>query len=103
MKQKIKVGTYSFSGITSNKTLGEILTTVQSLISQYGEDAEIDFDSGYNNISEEIFYWREETDAEYQQRLEYEAEEVEHQQIRKEKQEAKDRKEFERLKAKYGE
>lgn len=47
------------------------------VIQKYGTDADIDFDSGYNNISEEISYWREETDKEYQARLKDEAREAE--------------------------
>lgn len=79
--------------ITGCRTLSEIIQTAQNLFETFG-DAEIEFDAGYSNISECLIVYkeREETDSEYAYRLKKE-----------QKQAAKERKEYERLKAKFGE
>lgn len=91
MKKMIKERKYiqSPACITEEQTLGDVLACVKRLIDEFGDDAAIGFVSGYNDISEEIFYWseREETDAEYACRLKCENKKLE-----------KDRKEYERLK-----
>jgi hypothetical protein len=80
--------------ITCSTHLKDLLESVTNLIDEYGEDATISFDSGYESIDEyiECEVEREETAAEYSQRLK-----------REKKQEDRERKEFERLKAKFGE
>lgn len=80
--------------ITECKTLKEVLEVVGDLIKRFGGDAEVEFDSGYNNISESLLVYkeREETDSEYSYRIKQEQKKVD-----------KERKEYERLKAKFGE
>lgn len=79
--------------ITECKTLGSILETVQSLIQSYGKDTKINFDANYESISEYLYVIkeREETDAEYKARMKQEKKQVD-----------KERKEYERLRAKFG-
>ena len=96
MKKRIKErkSIQSPACITEEQTLGGVLACVKRLIDEYGEDANIEFDAGYNNISEEVVYWivREETDAEYACRIKSENKKLE-----------KDRKEYERLKKMFEE
>lgn len=91
-----------WSCITDYTKLVDIKKHVDEMLNLYGEDAEIEFDSGYNNIDERLYFYREETDGEYQNRLKYEAREREESSAKKSKQEEKERKEYERLKAKFG-
>lgn len=54
--------------LTDCQRLGEIREVLNDLISLYGEDAEIMFDSGYNNICERVRTIRDETDEEFEAR-----------------------------------
>lgn len=60
--------------ISDCTSLGEMQTLVASLISDYGVNAKVDFDSGHSNISEDIVVWREETDEEVNIRIDKEVE-----------------------------
>lgn len=59
--------------ITEQTTLAEVLEATKQLIAVYGLEAEIGFNSGYQNIDEYIRFEREETDYEYQVRSSREA------------------------------
>jgi len=80
-KQKIEQHISLVQQITDCRSLGEVQSLLNSLISDYGVDAGINFDSGYNNISENIVLLREETDAEYNVRIDKELDSL----IKKEK------------------
>lgn len=67
--------------ITECSTLAEVQQRVAELISQYGSSANIRFDSGHSNIDEEIVLTREESDAEFNSRIDEEIETL----IRKQK------------------
>jgi hypothetical protein len=90
-KKKIKapVKITNVDSITGEPTLGDVYDCVTRLIEEYGPDAEVEFDSGYNSICETIitFKEREETDEEYKHRVKKERKKME-----------KDRQEYERLK-----
>ena len=101
-KKLVTVAESAREQITEYNSLKSIRDAVNRLIRQYGEAATVYFDSGYNNISETITYNREETDEEYQKRLKDETRESEQIKMKKDRQEDKERKEYERLKAKYG-
>lgn len=58
-----------WSGITNCLTLGEVKEEIDNLVEKYGHDADVHFDSGYNNIDEYVEFFRMETDNEYQKRL----------------------------------
>lgn len=87
-----------YSDVTNSDTLGEVAKNVQALIEKYGPATEIRFDSGYSSLDEQIRVDREETDSEYQKRLKREAQERD----RIISQEDKERKEYQRLKKKFG-
>lgn len=53
-------------------TLEELRVECDRLIAQYGKNARLQFDAGYNNIDAEVHYDRLETDAEYKDRLQQE-------------------------------
>ena len=55
-------------GISDCSNLKDIKSLVEELISIYGEKAVINFDSGYNSISEQVVLVREETDLEFFER-----------------------------------
>ena len=55
-------------GISDCSNLKDIKSLVEELISIYGEQAVINFDSGYNSISEQVVLVREETDFEFFER-----------------------------------
>ena len=101
-KKTITVSESAREQLTDYSSLKSVRDAVNRLIREYGEGAGIEFDSGYNNISELITYTREETDQEYQKRLKDEARQRSEAQTKKERQDEKDRKEYERLKAKFG-
>jgi hypothetical protein len=88
----VQESVYIVNAITDQSTLEGVLDAVNSLIDEYGIDAQITFDSGYESIDERIVYdtFREETDLEYKQRTKREA-----------RQEKREREEYERLKAKF--
>lgn len=73
-KRKIEDRHEMIRGITDCQSLAEIKILVDSLISDYGDSAKVNFDSGYNNISEEIVVVRDETDAEVNARIDKEIE-----------------------------
>lgn len=90
--------------ITTCDTLGEIQSVVSDLISEYGEDALIDFDyDGYygNGITENLRYFREESDEEMNIRIIAEMELRNKNKADKIKKEEQERKEYERLKLKF--
>lgn len=97
-KKMIENWIYSDVTVIGGDNLGEIAQNVAALIEKYGADTEIRFDSGYSSIDEQIRVDREETDAEYQKRLKREAQEKD----RIISQEDKERKEYQRLKKKFG-
>lgn len=101
-KKIISVSESAREQITDYCSLNSVLECVERLIDKYGEGARVDFDSGYNNISEMITYEREETDREYQNRLKKEEHDKTKSDKAKVKKEADERKEYERLKKKYG-
>lgn len=95
---KKMIENWIYSDVTDSDTLGEVAQNVQALIEKYGAATEIRFDSGYSSLDEQIRVDREETDSEYQKRLKREAQEKD----RIISQEDKERKEYQRLKKKYG-
>jgi len=95
---KKMIENWIYSDVTNSDTLGEVAKNVQALIEKYGPATEIRFDSGYNSLDEQIRVDREETDSEYQKRLKREAQERD----RIISQEDKERKEYQRLKKKFG-
>lgn len=62
--------------ITDCQSLAEIKELVDSLIDIYGSESKVDFDSGHNNISEEIITFREETSDEVNSRIDKEVEKL---------------------------
>ncbi len=99
-KKMVKDSHHCF--ISDQCTLADIKTEVERLITTYGENSTVDFDSGYNSIDETITFEREETDKEYQKRLKDEARERDNRETLQLAKEAKERKEYERLAKKYG-
>lgn len=73
-KRKIEDRQSMIRGITDCQSLAEIKLLVDSLISDYGDSAKVNFDSGHSNISEEIVVVRDETDAEVNARIDKEIE-----------------------------
>jgi hypothetical protein len=90
------------TGLTDCYTIGELLQTAQSLVSQYGGDCPVNFFAGYESIDESIQIMREETEGEYQKRLKDEVREKDQAISAKLAKEAKELKEYERLKKKFG-
>lgn len=101
-KKSIRIEDNHEANITGWSSLKYVKLEIDRLIDIFGEDAEIDFDAGYNNISESIWFNREETDKEYQQRLKEEEKQSKVSVKKKEETEKRERKEFERLKKKFG-
>lgn len=101
MKKMVKE--WVSSGITCQSTLAEIKAELESLIEKYGENTRIDFDSGYNNISESIEVEREETYKEYNRRIREEERQKQQLLKAKQKKEAQEKKMYKQLKKKYGE
>lgn len=62
--------------VTDCATLAEIQSLVARLIEQHGASCRIDFDSGHNNISEELIVFRKETPDEVNQRIDKEIEKL---------------------------
>lgn len=93
---------YVLTGITCCYTIGELLGVAQELVTKYGAGCPVNFDAGYSNIDENIQIMREETDKEYQKRLKDEARERDQLEAAKLSKEAKELKEYERLKRKFG-
>lgn len=81
--------------IAQDQTLQELKNVVDALIDKYGSDAKYQINCYDYWLDERIEKSRLETDVEYQKRIEQE-------QRIKQQVEEKERKEFERLKAKYG-
>lgn len=73
-KRKIEDRHEMIHGITDCQSLAEIKILVDSLIADYGDEAKVHFDSGYNNISESILVVRDETDNEVNARIDKEIE-----------------------------
>ena len=76
---------------------------VENLIEKYGESAYVEIEYDYENIDYVVRYEREETDKEYTKRLKEEEKRKAAQLLQQQKKEEKERKEFERLKKKFGE
>lgn len=91
MKKMINYSESVGDQITDQRMLGDVLRVVMNLIEKYGPETQIEFDSGYNNIDERLLLSREETDKEYEERIKKENKIVE-----------KERREYERLKKKFG-
>ena len=97
-KKMIESWIYPDVTVIGGDNLGEIAQSVAALIEKYGAATEIRFDSGYSSIDEQIRVDREETDSEYQKRLKRKSQEKD----RIISKEDKERKEYRRLKKKYG-
>lgn len=102
IKKIIRVKDPFEANITGCSSLKYVKGEVDRLITLFGENAEIQFDAGYNNISESIWYQREETDKEYVTRLKEGERKLKASKKNKESTENRERKEFERLKKKFG-
>lgn len=98
-KKMVKDSEPSF--INDQYLLADVLVEVERLIRKHGPDACVDFDAGYNSIDERVTFERLETDKEYQKRLKDEARKKENEDKLKLTKEAKERKEYERLKKKF--
>ncbi len=94
-KMMVKYVVNKLPRIATDQTLKELKAKIDNYIEKHGSDAvyEIIVDNGW--VNEYITSKRLETDVEYQKRIERE------QRIRQQTEE-QERKEFERLKAKYG-
>jgi hypothetical protein len=71
MKKEIQVSEFVNEEMFTG-SLSEIRKNIATLIEKYGEHATLVHDSGYNNISSEISFSRQENDKEYQDRLKQE-------------------------------
>lgn len=76
--------------------------SIDELIQRYGSDAEWDFDSGWNNLSESVRFKRLETDQEYADRIKHEQQMAAFKLQREREREAADLAEYQRLQKKYG-
>jgi len=101
-KKIIDVVIETISPYDFNNTLGNLQAHINDLVHQYGVDARMEWDGDYwapycdsPSPRYEVKAMREETDAEYDKRV---AEETAACAIR----DARERKEFERLQAKFG-
>lgn len=94
-KMMVKYVVNKIPRIATDQTLKELKAKIDDYIEKHGSDAvyEIIVDNGW--VNEYITSKRLETDFEYQKRIEQE-------QRIKQQTEEKERKEFERLKVKYG-
>lgn len=75
-KRKVEDRHPLVKGITDCQSLGEIKKLVDSLVEDFGNESKVNFDSGYNNISEEIITFREETSDEVNARIDKEIEKL---------------------------
>ena len=66
----IKKEFYLDKGISDCNTLIEMKKHIETLISKYGEEATLDFDSGHNSISETIIISELESDEDFEKRKE---------------------------------
>lgn len=95
-KRMVKEYDTSSSNIRLESTLGGVLKHVQSLIEKFGENAGFEMSVRFDSyIEEEITTEREETDYEYNRRIETEK-------MAAKMVEEEERVVYERLKAKYG-
>jgi hypothetical protein len=76
IKRKVEDRHSMVKGITDCQSLGEIKQLVDSLLGDYGPESKVNFDSGHNNISEEIITFREESSAEVNARIDKEIEKL---------------------------
>jgi len=81
--------------------LSTLRAEIDTLICDYGEDAFLDMDAGYENISFEVTYQAEETDKEYEARVKYEKKTREQNKKAKAAREKKELVLYEQLRAKY--
>lgn len=88
--------------ITSCSTLGEIRQAVDRLVEEYGDRAQVEFDSGHSNISESLWANREETDQEYRNRCDNEDAEARRKVREAAEKEVNERALLKELQAKYG-
>ena len=96
MPKKFVSTDYDYSGSdVSYITLKEISNKIGEWAAEHGEGATIRFYSCYDDVEIEITTKREETDAEYERRLALEEQ-------TKNRQDFHDRREWERLKKKFG-
>jgi hypothetical protein len=93
---------YVSTCLTDCYTIGELLEEARKLVNMYGAECPVNFDSGYSSLDENIQIMREETEKEYQKRLKDEARERDRAAAAKLSEEAKELKEYERLKKKFG-
>lgn len=100
MKKLIKDRTYT--DILEYNKLGDIKLALDELIEHYGKDAELDIDSGHSSLDVNLDFWREETDKEYEKRIQKEAKDKQTMKEKALEKEQKERHEYERLKKKYG-
>ncbi len=82
--------------------LSEMKISIELMIDEYGEKAILSENSSDSGSSYEITFEREETDAEYNKRLKREKKQKEIKTKTKKAAEDRERKEYERLKKKYG-
>lgn len=75
--------------------LDDVIERLSALRVEYGPTSELIIEEDYGSIQTYVTYKREETDEEYAQRIEAER-------SRQARQEEKERREFERLQAKFG-
>lgn len=82
--------------------LREMLQELKDLIKEYGEDAVVRMDAGYNNISATLSYYRKEKPEETTRRITKEQKARIRKELRQKQAEEKEHKEYERLSKKYG-
>lgn len=99
IRDKLKLDLYDLEG-----TLGDVRNRINWLIDDYGEDAMIDFEYGYEGIEDVVVHFdRKETDKERNKRLKNARKEREKKAAAKIAKEKKERAELARLTKKYGE
>lgn len=81
-------------GVSDCSCLQVVKERVEELIAKYGEFAVLEFDAGYNSISESVRFTRLETDEEYADRIAKEKQ-------TEEKKKAKEYQEYLTLKKKF--
>jgi hypothetical protein len=105
-RERMVYSLYDFDG-----TLKDVRKFIDGLIEEYGEGATLSPDTEWDYDGDrsifELYYEREETDAEMNKRLEAARKQRERRKVQKAKEaverEARERKELARLKEKYGE
>jgi hypothetical protein len=102
MKQMIDVEIPLSDYFTDCQTLADIKNLVEKLIELYGSDTLFEIHHGYDSISESVITKREETDSEYKKRLKREDAEAKKLAKINENKAIKERREYERLKKKFG-